>query len=183
MKLRSKLKLSGEGFLPIVIVVLLLLAGGLWYLTSNKNATDREARDFARDAVKRLTVDHDRKLLDDRLSPQAKLDMPPSQRDYMIQRLTQFGVPQQPIQIEENVSFEGPWIFKFFEPSGIFTAQLNYPGQGAMIQMATSHPVSRWQIDNVTFTTQRQTPPPAPAPAQPSPGQPPPAQSPPASPP
>ena len=180
MKLRSRLKLSGEGFLPIVIVVMLLIGGGLWYLYSNKAATDREAREFARDAVKRLTVDHDRRLLDDRLGPQAKLDMPPSQRDYLIQRLTQFGAPQQPIQMEENVTFQS----YFFEPSGIFTAQLNYPGQGAMLQMATSHPVSRWQIDNVTFTTQRQTAPaPAPAPAQPPPGQPPPAQSPPPSPP
>src|ERR1051326_3400863 len=179
MKLRSQLKLSGEGFLPIVIVLVLLLGGGLWYLTSNKNATDREAREFARDAIKRLTVDHDRRLLDDRLSPQAKLDMPPSQRDYFIQRLTQFGVPQQPIQTEENISFEGPWIFKFFEPNGIFTAHLNYPGQGAMLQMATSHPVSRWQIDNVTFTTQRQTAPPEQAPAQSAPAQAPPAQAPP----
>jgi hypothetical protein len=181
MKLRSRLKLSGEGFLPIVIVVLVLIGGGLWYLYSNKNATDREAREFARDAVKRLTVDHDRKLLDDRLSPQAKLDMPPSQRDYLIQRLTQFGVPQQPIQMDENITFQS----YFFEPSGIFTAQLNYPGQGAMLQMATSHPVSRWQIDNITFTTQRQAPPPAPAPApaQPPPEQSPPAQSPAASPP
>jgi len=183
MKLRSQLKLSGEGFLPIVIVVVLLIGGGLWYLYSNKAATDREAREFARDAVKRLTVDHDRRLLDERLSPQAKLDMPPSQRDYLIQRLTQFGVPQQPIQMDENITFQS----YFFEPSGIFTAQLNYPGQGAMLQMATSHPVSRWQIDNVTFTTQRQAPPPAPASAQPPAaaaqppaGQPPPAQSPPA---
>ena len=153
MKLRSRLKLSGEG-LVIVIILVLVVGGGLLYLYSNKAATDREAREFARDAVKKLTVEHDRRLLDDRLSPQAKLDMPPSQRDYLIKRLTQFGVPQQPIQIEESVTFQS----YFFEPSGIFTAHLDYPGQGATMQMATSHPVSRWQIDNVTFTTQRQGP-------------------------
>ncbi|HME88274.1 MAG TPA: hypothetical protein VKE30_03590 [Chthoniobacterales bacterium] len=130
--------------------MLAILGGGLWYLYSNKAVTDREARDFARETVKRLTVDHDRQYLENHLGPQAKLDMPPSMRDYFIQRLTQFGAPAQPIRIEENVTFES----YFFEPRGIFTAHLDYPGQGAMLQMATSHPVSRWQIDNVTFTTQ-----------------------------
>jgi len=134
----------------VVIILVALIGCGLWYLYSTKAATDREAREFARETVKRLMVDHDRQYLETRLGPQAKLDLPPSQRDYMIQRFAQFGVPSQPIQIDESVTFES----YFFEPRGIFTAHLNYPAQGAILQLATSHPVSRWQIDNVTFTTQ-----------------------------
>jgi len=149
MKKNTKWKLPGEG-LVVVIILLALIGGGLWYLYSTKAATDREAREFARETVKRLMVDHDRQYLETRLGPQAKLDLPPSQRDYMIQRFAQFGVPSQPIQIDESVTFES----YFFEPRGIFTAHLNYPAQGATLQLATSHPVSRWQIDNVTFTTQ-----------------------------
>jgi len=149
MKLRSQTKLAGQG-LVVVFILLAVIGAGLWYLYSNKNTTDREAREFARDAIKRLTVDHDRQYLETRLGPQAKLDLPPSARDYMIQRFSQFGVPTQPIQIDENVTFES----YFFEPRGYFTAHLNYPGQGAMLQVATSHPVSRWQIDNITFTPQ-----------------------------
>jgi hypothetical protein len=149
MKTNKKSKRSGEG-LVIVLIVLVLIGGGLWYLYSVKATTDREAREFARETVKRLTVDHDRQYLETHLGPQAKVDLPPSQRDYMIQRFAQFGVPAQPIQIDESVTFES----YFFEPRGIFTAHLNYPAQGAMLQLATSHPVSRWQIDNVTFTTQ-----------------------------
>ena len=149
MKTNTNWKLSGGG-LVVVIILLAVIGGGLWYLYSTKATTDREAREFARETVKRLMVDHDRQYLETRLGPQAKLDLPPSQRDYMIQRFAQFGVPSQPIQIDESVTFES----YFFEPRGIFTAHLNYPAQGAILQLATSHPVSRWQIDNVTFTTQ-----------------------------
>jgi hypothetical protein len=149
MKLSSQTKLSGQG-LVILFILLAVIGAGLWYLYSNKATTDREARDFAREAVKKLTVDHDRQYIETDLGPQAKLDLPPSQRDYMIQRFAQFGVPAQPIQIDENVT----WESYFFEPRGYFTAHLNYPAQGATLQLATSHPVSRWQLDNITFVTQ-----------------------------
>jgi hypothetical protein len=144
---KSKLKQSGQG-LVLIVIILAIIGGGLWYLYSNKATTDREARAFGRETIKRLTVDHDRQYLETHLGPQAKLDLPPSQRDYMIQRFAQFGVPQQPMQIEEDVTFES----YFFEPRAIFTAHLNYPAQPALLQLAISHPVSKWQIDNVTFS-------------------------------
>jgi hypothetical protein len=148
-KLSSRSKLSGEGLI-VVVIVLALIGAGLWYLYSNKATTDREAREFARDAIKRITVDHDLKYFSDHLGPQAKLDNPPSQQQFMIQRFTQMGVPTQPIQIEESIT----WESYFFEPKGYFTAHLNYPAQPVMLQMATSHPVSRWQIDNLSFAAQ-----------------------------
>ena len=150
--LSSRSKRSGQG-LVVLIILLAVIGAGLWYLYSAKATADREAREFARDAIKRLTVDHDRQYLETHLGPQAKLDLPPSGRDYMIQKFAQFGVPAQPMQIDESVTFES----YFFEPRGYFTAHLNYPGQGATLQLATSHPVSRWQIDNVTFTPQAST--------------------------
>src|SRR5436305_14980805 len=136
IKLSSQSKFSGQG-LVIIIIVLALIGAGLWYLYSNKAVTDREARTFAREAITKITVDHDRQYLEAHLGPQAKIDLPPSGRDMMIQRFTQFGVPAQPIQIDESVT----WQSYFFEPSGIFRAHLNYPGQGAILELATSHPV------------------------------------------
>jgi hypothetical protein len=149
IKLSSRSELSGEGLI-VVVIVLALIGAGLWYLYSNKATTDREAREFARDAIKRITVDHDLKYFSDHLGPQAKLDNPPSQQQFIIQRFTQMGVPTQPIQIEESIT----WESYFFEPKGYFTAHLNYPAQPVMLQMATSHPVSRWQIDNLSFAAQ-----------------------------
>jgi len=149
IKLSSRSKLSGQGMV-IVIILLAVVGAGLWYLYSNKATTDREAREFAREAIKRITVDHDLKYFSDHLGPQAKLDNPPSQQQFIIQRFAQLGAPTQPIQIEENIT----WESYFFEPKGYFTAHLNYPAQPVMLQLATSHPVSRWQIDNLSFSVQ-----------------------------
>jgi len=85
IKLSSRSKLSGQGMV-IAIILLAVVGAGLWYLYSNKATTDREAREFAREAIKRITVDHDLKYFSDHLGPQAKLDNPPSQQQFIIQR-------------------------------------------------------------------------------------------------
>jgi hypothetical protein len=157
MKLNSRKNLSGQ-ILVIVIIVLLILAGGYWYLSSTKAAADRDARQFGHEVINKLVINHDRAFLDQDLSPEAKMEMPPSQRDYLVQRFTQMGLPQQPIDIEDNISFEpliSGWLANytsFLSPHGIFTAHLNYPAQPVTLQLAISHPQTKWQIDNIMFT-------------------------------
>src|ERR1043165_688511 len=148
MKLNLRSKLSGEGFLPIVIVLVLILVGFWWYLESTKKSTEREGIRYGHEVIDRLVVKHDRSLLDQDLDPQAKIEMPPSQRDYMIQRFAQLGVPAPPIKIDDNVSFDSG----FFHAHGIFTATLNYPGQAATLQIATSQGDTKWLINNITLS-------------------------------
>jgi hypothetical protein len=148
MKLNLRSKLSGEGFLPIVIVLVLILVGVWWYLESTKKSTEREGIRYGHEVIDRLVVKHDRSLLDQDLDPQAKIEMPPSQRDYMIQRFAQLGVPAPPIKIDDNVSFDSG----FFHAHGIFTATLNYPGQAATLQIATSQGDTKWLINNITLS-------------------------------
>ena len=147
MKLPTRSKMSGEG-LALVIIVLAVVGGILWYLYSTKASTDRDARRYGHDVVNRLAVKHDRALLDQDLAAQAKIENPPSQRDYLIQRLVQFGVPTQPIEIDDNVTFDS----YFFSPHGFFTAHLNYPGQPGTLQIAISQGDTKWLIENITFT-------------------------------
>jgi hypothetical protein len=145
MKLSSRLKLSGEGL--VIVFILLAIVGGIcWYLYSTKAATDREARQYGHDIINRLAVNHDVSVLNDELNPELRTKTPPSAREYIIQRFTQLGVPQQPIQIEDNVTFDS----YFFSPHGFFTAHLNYPGQGLLLQIAISHPQTKWQVDDIT---------------------------------
>jgi len=148
MKFNLRSKLSGEGFLPIVIVLVLILVGVWWYLESTKKSTEREGIRYGHEVIDRLVIKHDRSLLDQDLDPQAKIEMPPSQRDYMIQRFAQLGVPAPPIKIDDNVSFDSG----FFHAHGIFTATLNYPGQAATLQIATSQGDTKWLINNITLS-------------------------------
>jgi hypothetical protein len=138
---------SGQG-LVVVIILLAIIAGGAWWLFNNKQTMDREMRAFGREMIQRLTVNHDAAFFADHLSPQAKLDNPPSKQQYIISKMQELGAPAQPIQIDENIT----WESHFFEPKGFFTAHLIYPTQTATLQIAVSHPVSKWQLDDITMT-------------------------------
>ncbi|MEP7016315.1 MAG: hypothetical protein ABI925_12810 [Verrucomicrobiota bacterium] len=143
-KLRSKK--SGEG-LVVVIILLLIIGAGAWYLFHNKWTMDQEARAFGREMIQRVTVNHDLAFFQNNLGPQARMENAPSQQETIIAKFKELGVPQQPIKIEENVTFES----KFFSPRAYFTAHLFYPTQTMTLQIAISHPVGKWQLDNLSF--------------------------------
>ena len=152
MKLSSRSKLSGQAFV-IIFIVLAIFGGILWYLHSTNATTEKDGIRYGHEVIDRLVVKHDRSLLETDLAPQAKMEMPPSQRDYVIQRFSQFGAPQQPIQIEDNVSFDSSFFGLIkANPHGIFTAHLNYPGQGVTLQLATSQGATKWLIENITIS-------------------------------
>lgn len=138
---------SGEG-LVIVIILIVLIGGGLWWLFSHKKAVDKEARAFGREMVTRVAVNHDATFFANHLSPQARLEFPPLQQQEIMMQFKQLGVPAQPLQIDENIT----WESHFFEPRGFFTAHLNYPAGPATLEIAIDHPAGQWQLINFTFT-------------------------------
>lgn len=143
-KLNCRSKHSGQ-LLVIVFILVAIIGGGFWYLYSNKAAMDKDCRAFGKEAVERLAVNHDLQFFGERLGLQAKLEYPPSQQKYIIEKLTELGTPSQPIPIESTVTFES----NFFEPKGYFIAKLNYPSRPATFEIATSHPAGIWHIDHV----------------------------------
>jgi hypothetical protein len=143
----SNLNRRGEG-LVIVIILVVILGAGAWWLFSTKNQSDKEARAFGRQMIENLAVKHDLAFFSNNLGPQAKLDYPPSMQQMVVQKLTEMGTPVQPIKIDESVTFES----QFFSPRGVFTAHLNYPSGPSLMQLAISHPVGKWQVDDLTIT-------------------------------
>ncbi|HST29788.1 MAG TPA: hypothetical protein VLK27_02990 [Chthoniobacterales bacterium] len=152
MKLSSRSSVSGQGF--VVLFILLAICGGIiWYLYSTKAATQRDGIRYGHDVIDRLVNKHDASMLDTDLASQAKMEMPPSQRAYLMQRFAQFGVPSQPIQIDDNVSFDTSFFGLISaNPHGIFTAHLNYPAQPVTLQLAISQGATKWLIENITIS-------------------------------
>jgi hypothetical protein len=138
---------AGEGGLPILIIVVLLIGGGFWWLFSNKRTAEKGGREFAQEAMQRLAVNHDLAFLESRLSPSAKMEMPPSNQKNLIETLKQLGAPAQPIHVEGKMMFES----HFFDPKGFFTGQLNYPQGPGTLEIAISHPAGKWKLDSVRF--------------------------------
>lgn len=158
MKLSSRFSVSGQGFV-IIFIILAICGGILWYLHSTNAAAKKDGIEYGHQVIDRLVVKHDRSLLDTELAGLAKQEMPPSQRDYLIQRFTQLGVPQQPIKIDDDVSFDSSFFGLIkANPHGIFTAHLNYPGQGMTLQLATSQGTTKWLVENITLTQGNQAP-------------------------
>src|SRR5437016_2399011 len=92
---------SGQGLVIVIILAVILVGGWLWLYT-NKKTMDREARAFGRQMIEALTVRHDIAFFRDHLGPQGKMDYPRARQEDVIGMFTQLGVPNQPINIEEN---------------------------------------------------------------------------------
>jgi hypothetical protein len=146
MKLNQKSQSSGQIFV-ILIIVLVLIGIGFWWLFSNKQQMAREGRAFGKEALLKIAVDHDLRFFGEHLSPQARLQFPPSAQQEFISRIQKFGAPVGPIDVQGDIVFQS----QFFEPSGNFHSHINYPARGAEVNVSISHPVGRWQIDDVAF--------------------------------
>jgi len=150
MKLPNKLQTREAGQLIGVLVVLLAIIGiGVWLLYSYRNGMRDEGRAFGHQVIDRVAVQHDANFLATCLGPQARLDMPPPMQQELMDRLKQLGTPVGSPNVKGDVTFES----QFFEPRGMFNAQLDYPAGSMRMDVSISHPVGRWQVDNLSLST------------------------------
>jgi hypothetical protein len=148
MKINSRSS-SGQ-ILVIVIIVLVLLGIAYWWLDSNKRQMAQEGRQFGKQMIQELVVQHNVKFFSDHLSPAMRLQYPPSAQQDLMTRLDKLGTPASPPDVQGDVQFQS----HFFEPNGNFHAHINYPTRGADINVSISHPVGRWQVDDIAFTAE-----------------------------
>lgn len=157
MRLARTARIKGEGSAALVVIVLLILGGIVWWLYSSRQDAQKNVRNFAAEVARQTAVNLDPKFINLHLSSAAQGQYLPSWRDRLIDRLRGFGVPAQPIEIEGDVSFTS----YFFDPHGLFRAQLKYPTSSAQLELGISRGMTMWQIDTIDLIW---TPPPAPPP-------------------
>jgi hypothetical protein len=163
LKLSSKRKSSGQ-VVVLVIIVLVLLGGAWWWLYSNKENAAKEGTAFAKEAFQKIAVQHDSNFFNSRLSPQARMNFPASAQQEFMNEIVGLGASVRPVDVQGKIEFNS----QFFEPHGSFHARIYYPARYADMDLTISHPVGRWQIDQIAFLPQREQPA-APAPAAPPP--------------
>ena len=138
----------------LVIIVLVLLGGAWWYLNSQKQMSAREGTDFAREATQKIAVQHDINFFNSRLSPQARMNFPASTQTEFMNEIVKLGAPVRPVEVQGKIEFNS----QFFEPHGSFHSRIYYPARYADMDLTISHPVGRWQIDEISFLPQREQP-------------------------
>ena len=149
MKINQRSKSSGQ-ILVVVIIVLVLIGIGFWWLDSNKRQMTEEGRQFGRQVIQELVMQRNIKFFADHLSPAMRLQYPPSAQQDLLTQMDKLGTPLSPPNVEGDIVFQS----HFFDPNGNFHAKINYPARGADINVAVSHPVGRWQIDEIIFTAE-----------------------------
>ena len=157
MRLARAARVKGEGGVALLAIVLLIIGGIVWWLYSSRQGAEKNARLFATEVAKRVAINYDEKFLHVHLSPEAQVQYLKSSRDRLLDRLREFGVPAQPIDVQGNVAFSS----YFFDPRGTFRAQLKYPTTSAQLEMEISRGMTVWQVDTINLLW---TPPPAPIP-------------------
>ena len=164
LKLNSQRNSSGQ-VVVLLIIVLGLLGVAWWWLYSTKQAMAKEGNDFAREAMQRIAVQHDINFFNSRLSPQARMNFPASAQQEFMNEIVKLGAPVRPVDVQGKIEFQS----QFFEPHGSFHSRIYYPARYADMDLTISHPVGRWQIDEIAYIPQREqaapAPPVAPAPS------------------
>jgi hypothetical protein len=161
LKMNSRSKSSGQ-VIVVVIILLGLVGAGAWWLYSNKTEMAKEGEAFGRDAIQHIFVQHDINFFAAYLSPQARVNFPVSAQQEFINEIARHGPPVGVPDVKGDITFQS----QFFEPRGSFTGRINYPAESADISLSISHPVGRWQIDDIAYMASRGAAP-APAPAAP----------------
>ncbi len=157
MRLARRTQIKGEGGLALLVIVLLILGGIIWWLYSSRQDAEKNARIFAAEVATRAAVNFDEKFLHVHLSAEGQKTYLRSSRDRLLERLHELGVPAQPIEVQGNLVFTS----YFFEPRGTFHAQLKYPTTTAQLDVNISRGMTVWQVDTIDLPW---TPPPAQAP-------------------
>src|SRR5262245_2104577 len=93
------------------------------------------------------------------------MNFPASAQQEFMYEILRLGAPVRPVDVQGKIEFQS----QFFEPHGSFHARIYYPARYAEMDLTISHPVGRWQIDEIAFIPQSEQPAPAPAPAAPPP--------------
>jgi hypothetical protein len=151
LKMHYRSKTKGQ-VLAILIIVLGLIGVGAWWLYSTRGAMAQEGREFGKEAIKRIVVQHDLAFFSSRLGPAARLQFPPSVQQEFISGIEKLGTPVGPPDVQGDIQFQS----QFFEPTGSFHARVYYSTRGAQVNVAISHPVGRWQIDDASFVPDRE---------------------------
>jgi hypothetical protein len=147
MKLRRLSHSRGEGGIALLIIVLAIIGGIVWFLYSSRKDADRDIRAFAQLTAQKIAVDFDDVFLRNHLNPEYQITHPPSWRARLFDTLHDYGQLTKPIETTGDVQFSS----QFYDPHGTFRSTLAYPASTEHLEITISKGMSGWRIDEVTI--------------------------------
>ena len=150
----SKLKpQSGESgsALLFVIILIMVIAGGWYGLSTLRSNSEIEGKQFARDVIERIAVQHDGKYLHSVVAADRRIAFPPATEQGFIDGFTKLGAPDRNFSVDGDLTFES----YFFSPHGTFKSILTYPDRHATILVTVAKPRGYWVLTDLAITWER----------------------------
>src|SRR5206468_12022014 len=110
MKLNTRLRSSGQ-VVVILVIVLVLLGIGYWWLNSTKQEMAREGEKFANEAVQKIVVQHDVNFFGSHLSPHARTNFPVSAQQEVMNDTVHTAPAVGALDLHGKIEFQS----QFFE--------------------------------------------------------------------
>src|SRR5438067_13433661 len=92
--------------LVFLIIVIAVIAGGLFFLSSMRKDAKAEGERFARQVIERCAFQHDVKFLHASVASDRRLAVPPAMDDQFIYFLTKLGVPDRNYNLTGQLDFD-----------------------------------------------------------------------------
>jgi hypothetical protein len=137
--------------LVFIIIVIAVVAGGLFFLVSMRKDAKAEGERFARQVIERCAFQHDVKFLHTSVASDRRLAVPPAMDDQFIYFLTKLGVPDRNYNLTGQLDFD----HYFGSPHGTYQAILTYPDQHATVSLTIARPSGIWLVTDFGVTYER----------------------------
>jgi hypothetical protein len=137
--------------LAFIVIVIAIIAAGLFFLNSMRNDAKVEGDQFAHELIEKCAFQHDVKWLHTKVASDRRVELPPSKDDEFIYYLTKLGVPDKNYNLTGKLEFEG----YFVSPHGNYQAILTYPTQHATVTFAIGRPSGIWLVTDFGVTYER----------------------------
>jgi hypothetical protein len=137
--------------LVFVIIVIAVIAGGLFFLNSMRKDAKVEGERFARQVIERCAFQHDVKFLHSSVASDRRLALPPAMDDQFIYYLAKLGTPDRNYTLTGKLEFD----HYFVSPHGSYQAILTYPDQHATVSVTITRPSGIWLLADFGVTYER----------------------------
>ena len=149
-KVKPRSRQNGSALL-FVIILIVVIAGGWYGLSTLRRNSEIEGKQFAREVIERVAVQHDGKYLHSIVAADRRIAFPPATEQGFIDGFTQLGAPNQNFSVDGNLTFES----YFFSPHGTFKSILTYPDRHATILVTVGKPRGYWVLTDLAITWER----------------------------
>jgi hypothetical protein len=150
--IRLATRQNEKGSAVVFVIILIAVVAGGWYaLSTMRRNSEVEGRQFAREVMERVAIQHDGRYLHSIVAADRRIAFPPATEQGFIDQFSKLGAPDRNFKVDGNLVFES----YFFSPQGTFQSILTYPDRHATMYVSIAKSSGYWVLRDLGVTWER----------------------------